>query len=252
MSQVIVVKNMFQKFFLYGILVISLGICSCNKETIITNGDYKTLGSSAHHLLAASPYPAMQIQIDYMPGFAPDTSGINTMVNFLNTYLHKPSGIQVFIQPIKASGQPVLSVTDIINIEKNSRGVFTRNNIIAVFILITDGDYSLSNIFAISYWNTSFCIFGKAIRDNSGNVGQVSTNTLLTTILEHEFGHLMGLVDQGTPMLQDHNDPFHGAHCNNSNCLMHYDVESTSGGSNSGMPVFDANCIADLKANGGK
>lgn len=252
MYTVNVLKNIFQKFCIYGVLFISLGITGCNKDTLLANGDYKTLGSSAHDLLVASPDPLLQIQIDYMPGYAPDDSSINRLVNFLNTYLHKPSGIQVFIQPIKASGQPVLSVSEIINIEKNSRGVFTRNKTIAVFILITDGDYNLSNIFAISYWNTSFCIFGKTISDNSGHTGQVSTQTLLTTILEHEFGHLMGLVDQGSPMQQDHKDPLHSAHCNNTNCLMHFDVESTSGGNNTGIPVFDANCLSDLRANGGK
>ena len=74
----------------------------------------------------------------------------------------------------------------------------------------------------------------------------------MTTLLEHEFGHLLGLVGQGTPMQIDHRDAVNGAHCNNPGCLMFYTIETMSAGSNYVSPDFNANCKADLKANGGK
>jgi hypothetical protein len=54
-------------------------------------------------------------------------------------------------------------------------------------------------------------------------------------------------------MQKDHLDPDNGAHCINSHCLMYFDVEkSTIGGNIFSIPTLDANCEADLKANGGK
>jgi hypothetical protein len=54
-------------------------------------------------------------------------------------------------------------------------------------------------------------------------------------------------------MQTDHIDPANGAHCINPLCLMYYNVETSAIGSNlSAIPILDADCEADLKANGGK
>ena len=41
-------------------------------------------------------------------------------------------------------------------------------------------------------------IFGKTIHDNSGALGQTSRTKLESTVLDHEFGHILGLVDIGS------------------------------------------------------
>jgi hypothetical protein len=188
-----------------------------------------------------------------MPGYPPDAASINNLVNFLKKYINKPDGIQVTQQEIAASGKSVLSIDEIVNIEKKNRTVFTQNNTLAIHILITDGVYDKPNILATSYWNTSFCIFGKTVKDDTGSWGSSLLTQFLSTLFEHEFSHLMGLVNQGSPMQTDHLDPDNGAHCNNIHCLMYYDVEtSTVGGNLFSIPTLDANCEADLKANGGK
>lgn len=243
---------MFKKFAFYVVLVVSLGFTSCKKEDVRSGNDFKTLGTAAHDILSASRYSGLNVEIQYMDGYPPDSASINNLINFLKKYINKPDGIQVTQQKIAASGKTVLSLDDIVNIEKKYRTVFTENNTLAVHILITDADYDQPNILATSYWNTSFCVFGKTVNDDSGSWG-LSSLTLLTTLFEHEFGHLMGLVNQGSPMQKDHLDHSNGAHCINSHCLMYYDVEkSTAAGNLFSIPILDANCEADLKANGGK
>ena len=79
--------------------------------------------------------------------------------------------------------------------------------------------------------------------------------TLEASVLEHEIAHLLGLVDIGTKMVANHKDASHGNHCSNQNCLMYYASETTDiltalvGGS---IPSLDADCLNDLKGNGGK
>lgn len=237
-------------FFLSIIVSIFLG--ACQKDYVIGTNDYKALGSSAHDLLAASPYSLLQIEIDYMPGYEPDKASVDSLVNFLNLYVNKPAGIQAFQHQIMAAGKAVLSIADIVSIEKSNRDLYSENHTIAVHILITDGDYNVSNTLATSYWGTSFCIFGKAVDNNSG-IGQVSRSRLLATLFEHEFGHLLGLVGQGSPMQKAHRDLTNGAHCSNPFCLMYADVETSSNGNTSNnIPSLDSDCISDLKANGGK
>ena len=220
---------------------------------MVGSNDYKTLGASAHDILAASPYKLLQVEINYMPGYAPDVAVINNITSFLNVLINKPAGIQFIQHQVSASGKTVLTTADIVSIEKKYRTILTGNDVMSIHILITDADYSDVNILGKSYWNTSICLFGKTINDNSGGIGQVSRVKLYTTIAEHELGHLMGLVGQGTAMQTDHKDAANGAHCNNKACLMYYAIESFGPlGILGGVPSLDANCLADLKANGGK
>ena len=185
-----------------------------------------------------------------MPGYEPDNASLSNLKTFLQHYLNKPDGIQIVSNAIASSGKTKLSLSDVVAIEKKNRIDFTAGKTIAVHILITDGNYSDSNDLAISYWNTSFCLFGKAVFANSGNGAQVSRITLMSTLLEHEFGHLLGLVGQGSPEQSPHRDGVNGFHCSNPNCLMYSSVETNP--TFNSIPIFDTDCIADLKANGAK
>jgi len=242
---------MLKSKFLCSFIFVILAFTACRKDPVIADRDYKTLGTSAHDLLSSSNYTSLLIQISYMPGFEPHATTLDSLNLFLNTYLNKPGGIKISEQSIAASGKSILTLNDIVAIEERDRTLFTNGNVIAVHILITDSYYSDNTVFATSYWNTSMCIFGQSLNDNSGSIGQITRANLLLTLMEHEFGHLMGLVNQGSPMQTDHRDAAHGAHCDNPNCLMYFNVETSNSGTNF-IPQLDANCIADLKANGGK
>ncbi len=241
-----------KKFIFYFLFSSILLFSACKKEPLIGALDYKTLGTSAHDLLSASNYSSLQIEINYMPGYPPDAASLTSVQSFLNTYINKPNGIQITQKQIAASGKASLSLNEVVAIEKTNRTVFTQNGVMAVHILITDGAYTNANTSATSYWNTSYCLFGKTINNNSGGVGQVTRARLITTLLQHEFGHLLGLVGQGTPMQINHRDAANGAHCNITNCLMNYSVETSNIIAGTAIPLLDANCVSDLKANGGK
>lgn len=243
---------MFKRCSLYILLIFSLTFAACKKENIDDGKDYQTLGSSAHDFLIAAPYSSLTIEIQYMQGYEPDNASITTLESFLNQYLNKPNGIHVVVEPIPASGKTTLTLNDIVSIEKKYRTVFTGNNQIGVHILITDANFDASGILAKSYWNTSICVFGKTVFANSGNAGQITRSQLFTVLFEHEFGHLLGLVNQGSPMQTNHQDVANGAHCINENCLMHYHIVTSAIPANSPLPSLDANCVADLRANGGK
>jgi hypothetical protein len=241
-----------RKYFLYLSILFSLFFSSCQKEEITGTSDYKTLGTAAHDLLSASPYDQLQVEISYMPGLQPDAASINSLVDFLNAHLNKPAGIDVSLQQIPASGKSSLSLSEVVELEKKYRTIFTANRVAGVHLLITDGTYKANDVFATSYWNTSVCLFGKPIKENSDGPSQISRSRLFTTLFQHEFGHLLGLVNQGSPMQQDHKDADNGAHCRNVDCLMYFQVETDAASANTSIPILDNNCLADLKANGGK
>lgn len=250
----------FQRTLLFCSVVI-LTLAGCKKSDTITNlpsintDNNKVVGASANDLLSASKYSSIKIEMQYMPGYQPDAASVNNLTAFLNALLNKPGGVSVVQTQIASAGKTVYSLNDIASIEKANRTVYTSGSQLGVYFLYTDGNYSEGNVLGIAFRNTSMSILGKTIHDNSGSIGQASRTKLETTVLEHEFAHILGLVDIGSAMQTNHKDAAHGNHCSNTNCLMYYASETTDvlGVLLTGnIPALDANCKADLTANGGK
>ena len=243
--------------FSFSLLVFT----GCKKSDTITNlpsianENNKLVGASANDLLSAAKYSSIKIEIQYMPGFQSDAAALNNLTSFLNSLINKPGGVSVIQTQVASAGNTVSSLNDIATIEKNNRTVYTSGNQLGVYFLFTDGNYSEANVLGLAYRNTSMALMGKTIHDNSGSLGQTSRTKLESTVLEHEFGHILGLVNIGSPMQANHQDAAHGNHCNVTSCLMYYQSETTDilGFLITGnIPVLDANCKADLTANGGK
>ncbi len=235
--------------------------CSKSDTSYVNNPnapDYlhnRPVGASAKELLASSQYSSLKIEVQYMTGYQPDAAALDHLQNTLAAIINKPVGITIVTKEIAPSSNQALSVNDIINIERNNRTAFTTGSMLAVYVLYTNGNYTDPNVLGIAYKNTSVVLFGKKINDNSGGLGQANRTKLVATVSEHEMGHLLGLVDLGSPMQTGHKDAAHGSHCNNNNCLMYYASETTDilGYLITGnIPTFDANCRTDLRANGGQ
>lgn len=246
---------------LLKLLLVILVFSNCSKSGYVNNPNAsnslhnRSVGASANELLSSDKYKSVKIEIQYMTGFAPDAGAISHLQNVLGSLLNKPSGISVVTKEISPSSSQTLSVSDVETIEKNNRTAFTNGDQIALYILYTNGNYTDANVLGVAYKNTSVVLFGKKIHDNSGSIGQASRTKLEATVAEHEMGHLLGLVDIGSPMQTNHKDAAHGNHCNNSDCLMYYASETSDilGFLITGnIPSFDSNCLSDLHANGGK
>ncbi len=246
------------KTFSFAYFVFLFFSCSKSKDSSVSGINPNSLhnrsvGASANELLANAKYSSVKIEVQYMTGFAPDATAINNLQSFLTTYLNKPGGISIVTKEINPSANTTLSADDVHTLENGNRTAFTAGSQMALYVLYTNGNYTDNNVLGVAYRNTSVAIFGKKVHDNSGAIGQASRNKLETTVLEHEMGHLLGLVDIGSPMQTAHKA--NGAHCNNQNCLLYYTAETTDvlGFLVTGnIPSLDANCMADLRANGGK
>lgn len=249
---------------LQGILLLALMaflfIPGCKKKDVLEIPGYKEpVGATAYNLLSDLQFNTLYIDLMYMEDHAPTDASVNNMVDFLETYVRKPGGIHVQQRSITSTGQDTYSAQDIRNIEDAHRQLFNTENSLAISFIFLDGEYAGnsgdSKVLGIAYRNTSMAIFQETVIEYSGGLTQPSRTKLESTIINHEIAHILGLVNNGTPMQTDHQDGAHGHHCDNSGCLMYYSVETTDIVDNligNGIPELDQNCKHDLSSNGGK
>ena len=255
--------NLLKYFAALSLILFSIfiGGCSDDDENEATNtpSNNQNVGVSANDLLSSETYDNLIIEIQYATGYAPPAAAITNLKSFLQQHLNK-SDISVITSEISAPGQAQYSASDIRAIEDNNRTQFTDGNTIAAYFFFADGGYSEdtdnAKVLGIAYRNTSMALFQKTIEDNSGGLGQPSTSLLTSTVMNHEFGHILGLVNNGTPLTTQHQDTAHGHHCDVEDCLMYWTAETGAGITDllgmSSPPSLDAQCITDLKGNGGK
>jgi predicted Zn-dependent protease len=253
------------RYSIYYILILLFLSLQCNKESVSYNSDtnhfpgsYNHLGNpgiSARDYLGSTTYKSLKIEIQYMPGFKPDSRAINIFTDLLSGRLNKPGGIIIEEKEIYPTVMEIFSYSDISNIESSNRTIFTKGDQMSAYILFTSGTYYNGNVIGLAYKNTSICFFGEPLKYFSGGPAEEDRIKIMALIITHEFGHLLGLVDMGTSMVVNHRDWENGSHCDNNKCLMHHTYEANT--RNYGRilvenPSFDINCINDLKANGGK
>ena len=99
-------------------------------------------------------------------------------------------------------------------------------------------------------------IFKEVVRSTGSGAGQMVPKYVEQATLIHEMGHALGLVNNGVPMQEEHQDLAHGAHCSDKNCVMYWANEGTSGLANfsqraineGNIIMFGDKCLKDTRS----
>jgi hypothetical protein len=244
-----------RNFTTYSFLMLLALATGCQKET----PSVATSNIIPNDFLSDKKYDQLVVEIQYVSGNAPTSATLANLQTFLQQRLNKSSGITLTQNAIPAPGKSVYSVDDVQNIENANRTQSATNKTLTAYFFFADGDYASnsgsSKVLGFAYGSSSMAIFEKTIKGLSGGLGQPSVTVLESAVLLHEFGHILGLVNNGTPMQAAHQDVANGKHCDDQNCLMYYSVETSDVVANiagGNIPALTTSCINDLVGNGGK
>jgi hypothetical protein len=240
-----------------GFLLLVLIAFSCEKEEespfVLNNSVYPG------DFLSDMKFTELVIEVVYVEGNQPTQASLNNLVAFLNQRLNKPGGITVVQRSIPSPGRTTVDAAFIRELEKANRQRVTRGKQLTAWLFFSDAEYSnstsSSKVLGVAYGVSSVAIFEKTVKALTGGVNQPSAASLETTIMSHEFCHVLGLVNNGISMVSPHQDTSHNAHCSDTDCLMYYKVETNIIAGDvlgAGVPMLDVNCLADLRAAGGK
>jgi hypothetical protein len=172
----------------------------------------------------------MEIEIVPVEGSTVNSAVITSLINNLNDYrICSRDNIIVYLRSPVHSNKRSWSHADVVAFEDQHRIIWDRNNQdrhLKLFISCLPGTYT-----------------EKGLTDISGLVyGYRNTISLFQgcferSVLLHEIGHIIGLVDNSTRG----NPPVNIVrpnHCNNSKCVMFWVVSRDA--------IFDEKCINDI------
>ncbi|MEP6262655.1 MAG: hypothetical protein ABJ092_13855 [Gillisia sp.] len=251
---------------LLSLLFLFLVLSGCTKDDpdgstkIDKTANLKALGTSATDLLSDEKFTSIRVEMVYVTGFEPSQKTIDNLRSFLQQRTHKPDGITIFKRAVPSSNKAPFVINEIVQIEADNRTTFNAGDEIAVYIYFADGsnenDTNTKIVLGSAYRNTSMVIYGKTVQMISNRLNSPDKSTVESTVVNHEFGHLFGLVNLGSPLQSDHEDDGSNGHCQVEGCLMNanvqfgQDLEDMLDGND--LPKLDDLCIMDLQANGGK
>lgn len=255
-------KILFPYLFLFLIIGCTKDSSSPDDGTprIDKSANLKLTGTSANELLSDSEFTSITIEVVYVTGYKPSDFALNAMTQFINDHTFKPDGVRIITRAVASSGKAPFTIEEIAEIERDERTIYNAGDDIAVYVYVADGsnenDSNTEVIIGSAFRNTSLVLYGKTIdRIASGNAN-VSEGIVEAAVLNHELGHLFGLVNYGSPMQVDHEDQENKRHCNVEKCLMNAKIQFGGGIigmiDNNSVPKLDDLCINDLVANGGR
>lgn len=271
-----------KKSYYIMISLLLLVVFSCSKDSndepeevvsapVDRAASFQSIGDSANDFLSNDSFDELKIQIGHVRGFRPAVSAINDLVEFLKERTFKET-VEIEYLELDSPDQETLTLQEIVNLERDHRTAFNTGKTLAIYIYFSDApsdnDDPESNLVTLGavYRNTSMVIYESSIRNLANRSRVLSVATVETATLIHEFGHLFGLVNIGTPMVNPHEgtttndegEEVGNRHCNQPNCLMLAELEFGAAmgkmltARNGQVPTLDPECLRDLRANGGR
>ncbi len=245
-------------------------------------------GASANDLLSNANFDRILVEAAFVQGFRPTQQTMDNFIAYLQQHTFKQD-IDVSFLELPSPQEETLTLQEIADLETENRTAYNDESTLAVYIYFADApsdgdeeDQGLVTLGAV-YRNTSMVIFERTIRTLAGRSLAITLTDVETATLNHEFGHLFGLVNLGTLPVNDHEDPEAENHCVIDGCLMQAELvfggsarsavaekgelqsacslpgksvidmlESRSSRGLATVPVLDAECVLDLQNNGGR
>ncbi|MGB5204946.1 hypothetical protein [Eudoraea sp.] len=263
------------KKFRILIILLTIGLllnCSKDSDDTTTGGIDKSAnllatGASANDILSNTKFTTLLIEAAYVNGFRPTTETMNNFEAYLRNRTFKVN-IQVVYRQLPSPNEETLTLQEIADLESENRTEYNDGETLAIYIYFADApsdsddeDAGIVTLGAV-YRNTSMVIHEDVVRTLANQSSLITVTDVETSTLNHEFGHLFGLVDLGSEMVNSHEDPDFENHCDVAGCLMRGELQFGGGmmgilekskiSKGVAVPTLDAECILDLQNNGGR
>ena len=217
-------------------------------------------------LIAGDRFTDLIIEIDYAPGREPSVAAREHLVGELRNVTSKTRVSIKLEASLDDDPEKRWSAADLVALESSMRSTAHKAPFALLHVLYPAGEFVNESVAGITISGTVIgpvTVFLDTIDKLQSPVGPLTLpreardEVELATLL-HEAGHAMGLVNNGLPMVRDHEDKENEGHSSNERSVMYWQVETVNGIreallDDGTIPAyFDADDRADLRSVGGR
>ena len=226
-----------------------------------------SVGPGPEDYVSGDGYATWVIEVDSVQGQAPPSGVLDFVKGRLAAVVDKPGGIEMRVDDTLPARGGTWSQKDLTDYSKAHFDARSSGGTAAIHLVFVDGRYEDGIVLGATLSRETrsgdvvetgpIFIFSDAIRDGCTPLNGCLTgaDSIFRAVTVHEFGHAIGLVNNGIGMVRDHEDDANPGHSTNRDSVMYYAVETTNVFNlfSGGPPTdFDADDRADLCRAGGK
>ena len=210
-------------------LMLFASLSGCFGNNIFIAEDKKGIpGGLTLACLSSAKYTSMVIEIDYESGYMPEQSSIDLLKTRLQEVCNKPNGIEVLLTETDFEQSSSWTAEDVRDKAWQHKSTDPQTDSTLYWqALFPAGGYSNNDVLGVAVDASTVAIFKDAVEEAEGPFfSRPSAEEIENSVLVHEYGHLLGLVNLVYKSPVDHEDEDHPGHSNNEDSVMYWAVES--------------------------
>jgi hypothetical protein len=161
--------------------------------------------ATALKIIRAEPCTEWVIEIDHVSGYAPDGTALQLLQQRMESVVQKNS-ISIIMDETNIPGDTSWTDAELRALAENTKGYSTSGKAVATHVLYLNGVYEAeNNVVGVAFGSQFLAIFQERIEDATSSllVGTTASEFEQSTLV-HEFGHIIGLVNDDIPMQTAH------------------------------------------------
>jgi hypothetical protein len=176
-----------------------------------------------------STYTSMVVEIDYEPGYKPELSSTDLLKERLESVCKKPQGIEIQFTETDFANEDIWDANDVRVTGWEEKSHDPRDGSTLYWqVIFPAGVYENESVLGVAVDASTISIFKDSIDDAENFLRRPSAEKIENSVLVHEFGHLLGLVNTVYTSPENHEDSEHPGHSNNDDSVMYWAIESSS------------------------
>lgn len=179
--------------------------------------------------LSSAQFTDMVIEIDHAPGYAPEATTVDLLIDRLEDVCDKPDGIRADITETEFAPTGDWSADDVrAQALEHREAPPMDGTTLRWHVLFPSGGYVDDSVLGVAVNAADVAVFRDSIDDAENVLRRPSAEDIENSVTLHEVGHLLGLVNLVYTSPRDHEDADHPGHSSNEDSVMYWAVESSS------------------------
>lgn len=237
-------------------------LAGCASPVHVASVEGRTGEEFARAFILTDPFPDLLVELDYDPAFPPSQDALEHARAALREVLPKRE-IRIVATQLPASfgardwTRDELIALDAQTIDSRKPEALGEGEAAVIHVLYLDGRYDSGegDVLGVAFKNVAFLFRDVDEVARLIPQGPADPEVLVErTVLLHEIGHIIGLVNRGVPMVKDHEHATVDHHSSNPESVMWSGVDTMEayyGLIDEGRAppsAFDADDVADIRA----